>query len=140
MLVSTRGRYALRVMIDLAEHTNPDNSAEAEYIPLADIAKRQGISEKYLESIIGVLSKSGSLYSLRGKRGGYRLSGKPEEYTVADILKQTEGSFAPVACLESDHNDCPHTCDCRTLEMWEHLYKIVGEYLESVTIADLMKK
>lgn len=133
MMVSTKGRYALRVMIDLAEHNTRD------YIPLADIAKRQEISEKYLESIVGVLSKKGLVESLRGKGGGYRLNRSPEEYTVASILKVTEGSLAPVACLENEINTCPRAAECRTIDMWTKLYKLIDDFFEGVTIADLIR-
>ncbi|MBU5463145.1 RrF2 family transcriptional regulator [Anaerotignum sp. MSJ-24] len=133
MMVSTKGRYALRVMIDLAEHNTRD------YIPLADIAKRQEISEKYLESIVGVLSKKGLVESLRGKGGGYRLNRSPEEYTVASILKVTEGSLAPVACLENEVNTCPRAAECRTIDMWTKLYKLIDDFFEGVTIADLIR-
>ena len=133
MMVSTKGRYALRVMIDLAEHNTRD------YIPLADIAKRQEISEKYLESIVGVLSKKGLVESLRGKGGGYRLNRLPVEYTVASILKVTEGSLAPVACLENEVNTCPRAAECRTIDMWTKLYKLIDDFFEGVTIADLIR-
>ena len=133
MMVSTKGRYALRVMIDLAEHNTRD------YIPLADIAKRQEISEKYLESIVGVLSKKGIVESLRGKGGGDRLNSLPEEYTVASILKVTEGSLAPVACLENEVNTCPRAAECRTIDMWTKLYKLIDDFFEGVTIADLIR-
>ena len=133
MMVSTKGRYALRVMIDLAEHNTRD------YIPLADIAKRQEISEKYLESIVGVLSKKGLVESLRGKGGGYRLNRLPEEYTVASILKETEGSLAPVACLENEVKTCPRAAECRTIDMWTKLYKLIDDFFEGVTIADLIR-
>ena len=133
MMVSTKGRYALRVMIDLAEHNTRD------YIPLADIAKRQEISEKYLESIVGVLSKKGLVESLRGKGGGYRLNRSPEEYTVASILKVTEGSLAPVACLENEVNTCSRAAECRTIDMWTKLYKLIDDFFEGVTIADLIR-
>ena len=133
MMVSTKGRYALRVMIDLAEHNTRD------YIPLADIAKRQEISEKYLESIVGVLSKKGLVESLRGKGGGYRLNRSPEEYTVASILKVTEGSLAPIACLENEVNTCPRAAECRTIDMWTKLYKLIDDFFEGVTIADLIR-
>ena len=133
MMISTKGRYALRVMIDLAEHNTRD------YIPLADIAKRQEISEKYLESIVGVLSKKGLVESLRGKGGGYRLNRLPEEYTVASILKVTEGSLAPVACLENEVNTCPRAAECRTIDMWTKLYKLIDDFFEGVTIADLIR-
>lgn len=133
MMVSTKGRYALRVMIDLAEHNTRD------YIPLADIAKRQEISEKYLESIVGVLSKKGLVESLRGKGGGYRLNRSPEEYTVASILKVTEGSLAPVACLENEVNTCSRAAECRTIDMWTRLYKMIDDFFEGITIADLIR-
>ncbi len=132
MMISTKGRYALRVMIDLAEHNN------GEYIPLTDIAARQEISEKYLESIIAVLSKSGFLKALRGKGGGYKLARAPEDYTVGSILKLTEGSLAPVACLEKIPNACPRSGDCRTLRMWTKLDKMIDNFFEGITVADLL--
>lgn len=132
MMISTKGRYALRVMIDLAEHNND------EFIPLADIAARQEISEKYLESIIAVLSKNGYLKALRGKGGGYKLARAPEDYTVGSILKLTEGSLAPVACLEKEQNDCHRAAECRTLGMWTKLYRLIDEFFEGITIADLL--
>lgn len=132
MKISTRGRYAIRVMIDLAEHNT------GEYIPLMDIAKRQGISEKYLEAIVGSLSKSGFVLSLRGKRGGYRLAKPPAEYTIASILKITEGAFAPVACLEQTPNSCERAAHCKTLKMWEGLQKLLEDYFEGITVQDLL--
>ena len=113
MKISTKGRYAIRVMIDLAEHNT------GEYIPLMDIAGRQEISEKYLESIVAVLSKNDLLISLRGKGGGYKLARQPQEYRVGEILRLTEGSFAPVACLEKKPNHCMRAVGCKTLQMWE---------------------
>lgn len=133
MMVSTKGRYALRVMVDLAEHNTGD------YIPLKDIAKRQDISQKYLESIMTVLSKAGFVQALHGKGGGYRLSRLPDEYTVGSMLKLTEGSLAPVACLAEDHNRCARAANCRTLSMWMGLDKLIDDYLEGVRISDLMK-
>ena len=118
MKISTRGRYAIRVMLDLAEHNT------GEYIPLMDIAKRQEISEKYLEAIVASLSKNGFVRSLRGKGGGYQLLRAPEEYTVGSILRLTEGSLAPVACLEHEPNQCERVATCKTLKMWEGAYKI----------------
>lgn len=132
MKISTRGRYALRVMIDLAEHNTGD------YITLQDIASRQEISEKYLESIISVLSKNGLLDALRGKGGGYRLSKAPQDYTVASILKLTEGSLAPVACLENKPNTCTRASECKTLSMWTKLYEMIENYFENITIEDLV--
>lgn len=110
MKISTRGRYAIRVMLDLAEHNT------GEYIPLMDIAKRQEISEKYLEAIVASLSKNGFVRSLRGKGGGYQLLKDPSEYTIGSILRLTEGSLAPVACLEHDPNQCERIAVCKTPE------------------------
>ena len=132
MLVSTKGRYALRVMIDLAEH-----QAEG-FIPLKVIAQRQEISEKYLESIIKLLVKAKLLNGVRGKGGGYQLAKAPEEYTVNSILRITEGSMAPVACLEPGADACPRSSECRTLAMWRGLDKLITEYFENITLADLM--
>lgn len=132
MKISTRGRYAIRVMIDLAEHNT------GEYIPLVDIAKRQEISEKYLEAIVASLSKNGFLISLRGKRGGYRLAKSPEEYTIGSILKITEGPFSPVACLEQTPNSCERAAHCKTLKMWEGLQSLIEDYFEGITVQDLL--
>lgn len=133
MKISTRGRYAIRVMLDLAEHNT------GAYIPLMDIAKRQEISEKYLEAIVGTLSKNGFVRSLRGKGGGYQLMHAPEEYTIGSILRLTEGSLAPIACLEQEPNRCERVAVCKTLKMWEGAYKVIAEYFDSITIADLME-
>ena len=134
MKISTRGRYAIRLMIDLAEHNN------GEYITLMDIAKRQEISEKYLEAIVSILSKNNLLVSLRGKGGGYKLAKDPESYTIGSILRLTEGSLVPVACLEGENNSCSRSPECQTIDLWEGLNKLINEYLDGVTIADLMKK
>ena len=134
MKISTKGRYAVRLMIDLAEHNN------GEYITLMDIAERQEISEKYLEAIVSVLSKNNLLISLRGKGGGYKLAKDPESYTVGSILRLTEGSLAPVSCLEGESNSCTRASECQTLEMWEGLNKLINEYFDGITIADLVKK
>ena len=134
MKISTKGRYAIRVMLDLAKQ------GSGEYIPLLEIAKRQDISEKYLESIVAVLSKNDFLMSLRGKGGGYKLVKRPEEYTVGSILKLVEGSFAPVACLEKKPNRCERSAECETLKMWEGLEKLLEEYFGSITLADLMEQ
>lgn len=133
MMVSTRGRYALRAVIDIAEHNT------GEYIPLKAIAERQEISEKYLESILPVLTKAGFLDGLRGKGGGYKLARSPEMYTVGSILKIVEGSFAPVACLECTPNKCSRIHECRTLPMWEKLQTMIDEFFEGITIADLCR-
>lgn len=132
MLVSTKGRYALRVLIDMAEHPT------GRYIPLKDIAERQEISEKYLESILKVLVREGVLTGLRGKGGGYRLSKPPEQYTVGEVLRLTEGTLAPVSCLE-EKEPCARSSGCRTLPLWRGLDKVIREYLDSYTIADLMQ-
>lgn len=132
MLVSTKGRYALRVMIDLAEH-----QADG-FIPLKIIAERQEISEKYLENIIKLLVKAKLLTGVRGKGGGYKLARAPEQYTVGSILRTTEESMVPVACLDSDAEACPRAAECRTLNMWRGLDKLINNYLENITLADLM--
>ena len=131
MLISTKGRYALRVMVDLAEHQSE------EFISLKEIAQRQEISEKYLESIIRMLVKARVVESLRGKGGGYRLKKAPDQYTVDSILRLTEESLAPVTCLESNAEACPRSGGCKTLALWQGLDKVIRDYLESVTIADL---
>ena len=133
MLISTQGRYALRVMIDLAEHQSED------FIPLKVIAERQEISEKYLESIIKLLVKAKLLNGLRGKGGGYQLTRAPEQYTVGSILRLTEESLAPVACLEDGAASCPRMASCRTLPLWQGLNKVINDYLDNVTLADLVQ-
>lgn len=133
MMISTKGRYALRVMIDLAENNN------GQYIPLKEIADRQGISEKYLESIISLLVKANFLSGLRGKGGGYKLTKQPYQYTVGSILRLTEDSLAPVACLQKKPNICQRASECSTLPMWEKLDKIIDDFFEGISIADLSK-
>ena len=133
MLISTKGRYSLRVMVDLAEHQSDG------YIPLKEIAERQDISEKYLESIIKLLVKGNLLIGLRGKGGGYKLTKLPDQYTVGNILRLTEDSLAPVSCLEQGAATCPRIADCRTLPLWQGLDKVINEYLDNVTVADLMQ-
>ena len=133
MMVSTRGRYALRVMIDLAENQKDG------FIPLRDIARRQEISEKYLETILPALIKNNYLEGLRGRGGGYRLSLEPESYTIGSILKVLEGSMAPVACLEDGRRHCARSAECKTLPMWRDLYKMIDDYFEGITLADLCK-
>lgn len=132
MLVSTKGRYALRVMIDLAEH-----QADG-FIPLKVIAERQEISEKYLENIIKLLVRAKLLNGVRGKGGGYRLAKAPEQYTVESILRITEDSMAPVSCLDANADACSRSAECRTLPMWRGLDKLITEYFENITLADLM--
>jgi Rrf2 family protein len=131
MKISTKGRYALRIMVDLAQHQTGDS------IPLKEIAERQEISEKYSEMIIGLLSKSGFVLGSRGKGGGYLLAKAPEKITVAAVLKAAEGSLSPVACLDLADHVCPRAGRCATLPMWRELDRRIEEYLESVTIADL---
>lgn len=132
MLVSTKGRYALRVMLELAERP------AGEYAALGTIAADQGISEKYLESIVAVLSKAGLVDALRGKGGGYRLNRPAKDYSVGEILRLTEGSIAPVSCLECSPNRCDRADGCKTLPMWEKLNELICGYLDSVTLADLL--
>ena len=132
MKISTKGRYALRVLIDMAEHQTDG------YIPLKEIAKRQDISEKYLESIVKSLVKGGVVEGMRGKGGGYRLTKAPQLYTVGSILRLTEGSLAPVTCLERGSQQCARMADCPTLPVWRKLDELVNNYLDSVTLADLM--
>ncbi|MGN0993699.1 MAG: RrF2 family transcriptional regulator [Butyricicoccus sp.] len=132
MLISTKGRYALRVMIDLAEHPSE------QYTPLKEIADRQNISEKYLESIIKLLVRGGMLHGLRGKGGGYKLSMAPEQCTVGSVLRLTEEGLAPVSCLSQEPIQCPRAAECRTLPMWRELYRRINEYVDSVTLADLI--
>ena len=132
MLISTKGRYALRVMIDLAEHQ------AAGRIPLKEIAARQDISEKYLENILATLVRNGMLSGMRGKGGGYCLTRPADQYTAGEILRLTEGTLAPVACLDGDCAGCERANECPTLDMWKHLDKIINEYLDSVTLESLV--
>ena len=132
MMISTRGRYALRVMIDLAEHNNGG------YIPMKDVAERQGLSLKYLERILPVLAKNKLILGVHGKGGGYRLSRAPEEYKVGEILRLTEGNLAPVSCLERDAKPCDRAAECRTLKMWSDFFDMINKYFDGITIADLM--
>jgi Rrf2 family protein len=132
MMISTKGRYALRVMIDLAEHQTGN------YIPLKEIAERQEISEKYLESILKILVQNKLLVGLRGKGGGYKLTKAPELYTVGSILRLTEGSLAPVSCLEQKPMQCERAAECRTLGMWTRLDKLINEFFDGITLSDLM--
>lgn len=133
MLVSTRGRYALRVLIDLAEHN------DGKYIPMKDVADRQGISLKYLERILPVLTQNKLIIGVQGKGGGYRLRRAPDEYTVGEILRLTEGNLAPVSCLECGVEPCERAHECRTLEMWKGFFKLTNDYFDKITIADLMR-
>lgn len=131
MMVSTKGRYALRVMVDLAEHNN------GEFIPLKDIAQRQDLSLKYLESIVSVLSKANFVTGQHGKGGGYKLSRDPKDYTVNSILKLTEGTLAPVVCLDEENYQCSRASICKTLPLWKELDRLIENYLTGITLDDL---
>ena len=131
-MISSRGRYALRVMAELAEQ-EPE-----QVVPLKDIAARQGLSQKYLEAIMTTLSKGGLVEGQHGKGGGYRLCRRPEDYSLGEILRLTEGSLAPVTCLEAGNSPCAHPCP--SLPIWEKLEHLVGDYLDSVSLADLLPK
>lgn len=134
MKISTKGRYALRMLIDLAQNSG------GEFVSLKDIAKRQEISKKYLEQIVPLLNKSELLRTNRGYQGGYALAKAPEEYTVGEILRLTEGSLAPVTCLQYPENNCPRKAECATLPIWEGLYKTITDYLDGITLAELAGK
>jgi Rrf2 family protein len=134
MKISTKGRYSLRLMIDLAEHNN------GEYITLKDISSRQKITVKYLEQIIAQLSKAGLLKSVRGPQGGYKLSKSPKDYTAGEILRVTEGSLSPVACLDFKPNKCANYEKCSTIDFWEGLDKIIQEYVDGTTLEELAER
>ena len=134
MLISTRGRYAIRVMIDLAEN------GTGNYIPMKDVAARQDLSLKYLEKILPVLTQNGLVEGLHGKGGGYRLVKEPKDYRIGDILRLTEGDLAPVACLECGAKPCEKSAECRTLPMWTEFKQIIDEYFDGKTLEDLVKK
>ena len=132
-MISTRGRYALRVMIDLAEHGGGD------FVPMKEVAARQEISLKYIERIMPLLTKENLVEGQHGKGGGYRLCRPPEDYSVGEILRATEGELAPVACLERGAKPCPRAAECRTLPMWKKYYAMTNEFFDGISIADLMK-
>ena len=132
-MISARGRYALRVMIDLAEHGGGD------FVPMKEVAARQEISLKYIERIMPLLTKENLVEGLHGKGGGYRLCRPPEDYSVGEILRITEGELAPVACLERGAKPCPRAAECRTLPMWKKYYAMTNEFFDGISIADLMK-
>ena len=132
MMISTKGRYALMVMIDIATHQ------EDGYISLSEVAERQRLSMKYLEAVVAMLNKGGFLKSLRGKNGGYRLVKSPSEYDVGAILKTTEGSLAPVECLKSNEMECDRAGSCKTLPLWKGLDSVIEQYPETVTLQDLI--
>lgn len=133
MRVSTKGRYALRIMADLAEHNT------GEYIRLKEISERQKITLKYMEQIMPMLTRAGYVKSYRGNNGGYMLAKKPEDYTAGDILRVTEGSMAPIPCIEDSPNLCERWEECTTLFFWEGMWKVINEYADSVTLADLIR-
>lgn len=132
MKISTKGRYALRMLLDLAVHQGIG------YVPLKDIAERQNISKKYLEQIVPILNKSDILNTNRGYQGGYRLARTPDKYTVSEILRLTEGSLAPVPCVEQDPISCERSPECLTLPVWQGLYKVINEYLDGITLQDIL--
>ena len=133
MMISTRGRYALRVLLDLAEHKGDG------YIPMKAVAERQGLSLKYIQAIMPVLSKNGLIEGVHGKGGGYRLSKPLSEYRVGDILRLTEGNLAPVTCLECDAKPCVRADTCPTLPMWTKFHKMVNDYFDGITLENLIK-
>ena len=133
MMISTKGRYALRVMIDLGQNSK-DN-----YVSLKDVAKRQDISMKYLEMIVSMLNKGDMVKSLRGKAGGYKLARAPKDYTVGSILRLTEKTLAPVMCIEEGPEYCERSQECITLPLWQKLNRVINDYLDSVTLEDLIE-
>ena len=134
MKISTKGRYALRLMLDVAMHGEDTN------VSIRDVAERQDISVKYLEQIVSMLVRVGYLRRIRGAQGGYRLSGKPSDYTVGDVLRITEGSLAPVSCLDDKENLCERANECVTLKLWEGLYDVINKYVDSITLEDLINE
>lgn len=134
MLISSKGRYALRVMLDLAENS------KGEFIPLKDITERQNISKKYLESIMVILSKAGFVQAMHGKGGGYKLSKTATEYKVGDILRLTEGTLAPVMCLEENAKPCERADVCKTLPLWTGLNRVICDYLDDISLEDVLQK
>lgn len=133
MMVSTKGRYALTVMVDLAKNS------DGGFVSLADIAERENLSMKYLESIISILNKGGMLKSLRGKNGGYKLARSPEEYSINEILLLTEGTLAPVNCIMQDGVQCEKAATCSTLPLWAGLDNVIEKYLSTITLDDIIK-
>ena len=132
-MISTRGRYALRVMIDIAEHSGGD------FVPMKEVAARQEISLKYIERIMPLLTKENLVEGQHGKGGGYRLCRPPEDYPVGEILRATEGGLAPVACLECGAKPYSRAAECRTLPMWQKYYAMTNEFFDGISVADLMK-
>ncbi|MGN0676804.1 MAG: RrF2 family transcriptional regulator [Ruminococcus sp.] len=134
MKISTKGRYALRLMCDIAMNQNENP------IPLKEIAERQNISVKYLEQIVIILSRAGFLKSIRGAQGGYKLVNSPDYYTVGMILRLTEGSLSPVSCLDDEVNNCPRANECQTLFVWENIYKAICNVVDNITIQDIINR
>lgn len=134
MKISTKGRYALNLMLDLGLHNT------GEYISLRDVSNRQGITVKYLEQIVTTLTRAGLLKSMRGNNGGYRLTRDPQNYLVGDILRVMEGPLAPIACLEDQAVECPKSENCAVLPFWKGLDKVINDYVDSVTLQDLMNQ
>lgn len=134
MKISTKGRYTLRMLLDLAEHQN------CGFIALKDIAERQNISKKYLEQIIPIFNRSGILKTIRGSQGGYQLAKTPDKYTVGEILRLTEGSLSPVSCVEEEFATCERSGDCAMLPVWQGLYNVINEYLDGITLQDIMEQ
>lgn len=132
-MISTRGRYALRVIIDIAEHSGGD------FVPMKEVAARQEISLKYIERIMPLLTKENLVEGQHGKGGGYRLCRPPEDYPVGEILRATEGGLAPVACLECGAKPCSRAAECRTLPMWQKYYAMTNEFFDGISVADLMQ-
>lgn len=134
MIVSTRGRYAIRVMLDLASHS------EAGYIPMKEVAERQNISLKYLEKIMPILVKNNMVEGVHGKGGGYRLTRTPEKYVIGEIVKLTEGDIAPVSCLECNSTPCEKKEECLTIPMWSKLNNMIGDFFDHITLDDLLNR
>jgi Rrf2 family protein len=134
MKISTKGRYALRLMLDLAEHRGDG------FIALKDVAERQNVSKKYLEQIVPPLQKADMLQSGRGLQGGYRLAKDPAQYTVGEILRRTEGSLSTVRCLDGDIDECPHSPSCLTLPIWQGLNRVIDQYLDGITLQDVLDR
>jgi Rrf2 family protein len=133
MMISTKGKYALKMMIDIAENGNNG------WISVKEVSERQGISDKYLEQIVVYLKKAGLLRSGRGSSGGHMLSKPPTQYTVGEILRAMEGKLAPVTCLEDEINQCERNKFCKTLEFWMGLHKVINDYVDSVTLQELIE-
>lgn len=132
MKISTKGRYAIRMLLDLAQHNGDD------FVALKDIAERQNISKKYLEQIVPILNRSDILTTNRGYKGGYKLAKPASQYRIGDILRLTEGSLAPIACLDLDPVGCKHSANCPTLPVWKGLYKAITDYLDGITLQDII--